>query len=353
MKYPKRKKLYYPTFPQAATFFFIATLLWGSVWLVEGFYPATTHCDTDAPISLYANQVHDDLQKVILTAIHSSKSSILLIIYSLSDKAVINALRTKSEEGVKVKVICDAKASPYAVKRLGPGIEVLRRFSPGHMHQKILVVDEERVWIGSANMTGESLTMHANLITAIQCPQLAAAIFEKSTGLSEYGIALPLLPQKYVVNGQQLEICFFPDDIHGVKRLNELIKAAQKTIRVAMFTWTRYDLARAVVSAKKRGVDVQVVIDRNSANGVGGEVISILSKEGVQVGLSQGRSLFHHKFLYIDEKILVNGSANWTRAAFTKNDDCFIILQDLTLEQQRKMNALWEAIVQDSATFRE
>ena len=46
----------------------------------------------------------------------------------------------------------------------------------------------------------------------------------------------------------------------------------------------------------------------------------------------------------VDEKILVNGSANWTRSAFSRNGDCFLILHDLDDEQRKKMKKLWHVI---------
>ena len=113
-----------------------------------------------------------------------------------------------------------------------------------------------------------------------------------------------------------------------------------------MFTWTRRDLAKAIIAAKARGVDVQVVIDHYQGNGAGAPIVKLLKQGGVSVRLSQGGPLLHHKFLYVDGKILVNGSANWTKAAFTANDDCFMILYNLTDKQSERMDDLWEAIAQ-------
>ena len=50
----------------------------------------------------------------------------------------MQALRQKSAEGVSVKVICDAKASPNIIQKLDPKIEVVRRFAKGLMHLKVL-----------------------------------------------------------------------------------------------------------------------------------------------------------------------------------------------------------------------
>ncbi len=76
----------------------------------------------------------------------------------------------------------------------------------------------------------------------------------------------------------------------------------------------------------------------------------MLEKGGIPVHLSTGQGLLHYKFAYIDEKILINGSANWTAAAFKDNDDFFLVIhpltdkQTLTDQQKNKMSELWKNI---------
>ncbi len=116
-----------------------------------------------------------------------------------------------------------------------------------------------------------------------------------------------------------------------------------------MFTFTRQDFAQAIIQAAKRGVKTEVVIDHQSAKGASAKVVALLQKAGVSVSLSQGSALLHHKFLYIDGKVLENGSANWTKAAFTQNDDCFLILHELNDSQKQQMEKLWKVIKAESA----
>lgn len=328
---------------------FIGLIIWCVYWLVGGNIPITLP-DNGQPASMYANQIQDDLSQVVLSGIGNAKKTILLIIYALTDDKIAEELKRKSNEGIDVRVICDAKASPYITQKLGPKVQVLRRFSPGLMHQKILVVDGVQTLIGSANMTGESLRFHGNLIMAIHSPQLAQIIEEKASGMTEYEPTPYFAPQTLAIGGQRAEMWFLPNEREAVKCLSNLIETAQKTIRVAMFTWTRNDLAKNIIDAKKRGVDVKVVIDHHSGLGSSSKIVQMLRKGGVPVKLSSGSALLHHKFLYVDGKILVNGSANWTKAAFTKNDDCFLILHDLIEPQRQQMDRLWDVIMAESTS---
>jgi cardiolipin synthase len=89
---------------------------------------------------------------------------------------------------------------------------------------------------------------------------------------------------------------------------------------------------------------VEVVIDHYSGKGASAKIVKLLKEHHVPVRLSRGGPLLHYKFMYIDGKVLVNGSANWTKAAFTQNDDCFVVLHALTAGQRECMESLWQII---------
>lgn len=306
---------------------------------------------TDGIPALYSNQNNDDLTQTFVQAINSAKSSVLLIVYSLTDANIISSLRSKSQEGINVKVICDAKASPYIDSKLGSKISTTRRFGPGLMHQKILVVDNKHIWLGSANMTSESLSLHGNLVTAMESLDLANAITTKAQTLKIEGKTTPISHEDFFIGGQKVELWFLPDNKDAIRRLKSLIHSAEKTIRVAMFTWTRQDLANAIIHAAKRGVQAEVVIDHYSAKGASAKIVKLLKDNGVNVSISPGGALLHHKFLYIDNEVLVNGSANWTKAAFTQNDDCFVVLHNLSSEQNKRMESLWHTISTEAIKY--
>lgn len=311
-------------------FFLVVGFVCWSLLYITGSFKEIELPQPDKKPLLYANQLHDNLKNGYLSAIKSAKESIVLIIYSLSDPDIIHALQAAGERGVAVKVICDGNAT---YKKLGKAIDVKKIYKKGLMHQKILVIDSKQIWLGSANMTEESLLLHGNLVTAFYSPEMARFINDKSQA-----------SHTFLVANQRIDLSFLPEDVLGAKKIVDLIRSAKKTIKVAMFTFTREDFTDELIKAKNRGVDVQVVIDRRAALGAGVKVYQKLLENHLNPILSEGDGLLHHKFLYIDDTILVNGSANWTKAAFNKNDDCFLILYDLTQEQQDVMNRLWKVI---------
>ena len=151
---------------------------------------------SDGSVTLYSTHLQDDLRRTYAAAIESAQKSILLQIYTLTDQNIINALKTKAEQGIPVQVVVDSKASPLAKKQLGPQVKTIRRTPKGLMHLKILVIDEAQVWIGSANMTYDSLRTHGNIVAAMTNPALAANIQQRinqtpSSGPSQTPLSSP------------------------------------------------------------------------------------------------------------------------------------------------------------------
>jgi cardiolipin synthase len=303
----------------------------------------------EAPI-LYSSDIDDDLKVLFEDAIQEANQSVLLIIYSLLDRTIIQSLKQKAEEGVKVTVICDPEASAGVEKKLGPKVETFKRRGKGIMHQKILVTDNNRVWIGSANMTNKSLRVHGNLVIGFYSPQLASLIHDKAAIMIDTGMKKTIRHRDIRINDQKIEMWFLPEDKGAISRLKNLIKSAQKTIQVAMFTWTRIDLAEELVEARNRGVHVEVALDRNSAAGVSKKVAQFLQDEGIPITFNSGDGLLHHKMMVIDDETLVIGSANWTRAAFEKNNDCFIVIHPLTDQQKTTLHKMWKVLQRTERT---
>lgn len=320
--------------------------------LIISFFAWTTHSvstarlpDPGIPSELYASENNDDLRQVYRSAINSAEHSIYLLVYTLTDETIIQALKDKAAQGVKVEVIVDAKASPHAAQKLGSQIKTLRRLGEGLMHFKILVVDQKLSLVGSSNMTAESLQKHSNLVMGMHSPDLANYLITKAQSLTETERLAKLAHETFSIGGQQVSFWFLPDDAkEGATKIKELIRSAKKTIRVAMFTFTRQDFAHEIIRAAKQGINVQVVIDNASGKGSSAKIVQLLKSHHIDVHLSKGPGLLHHKFMVIDRQTLVNGSANWTKAAFGTNDDCFMIIENLTNEQKEQLDSEWDVL---------
>lgn len=306
------------------------------------------------PPVLYSNQCRDDLTRLMVEAIERANRSVHLLMYNLSSPHLISALERRRRAGVEVVVVVEEEEARGLSRRLDPAIELIPRNARGLMHQKVLVIDERQVWIGSANWTPTSLRNHGNLIIGMEAPELASLLVESSVSRIDGQPPPTLSVHRFEIGGQQLEYWQLPTDRGALDRLIGLIDQAQESLRILLFTWTHPQLTERVIAAHQRGVLVEVVIDGYAGAGSSRKTVEELQRAGVKVRLSLGPELLHHKLVWIDEITLVCGSANWTRAAFAKNDDAFVILYPLTRPQRKKMRALWRAtwIEAERATIR-
>ena len=279
---------------------------------------------SEKPIMLYSSQTRQSLKGTILKAIKNTKKSLFVVMFGLSDLAILEALEDKSKNGVNVKLFYDLRSSPMIEK---PSFQIEKYQKGGLMHQKIIVTDEKMVFLGSANLTSSSLSMHGNLLVGFYSPAMARFLTQKapnSKGACFRGL----------VGNQSVELFLLPDiKKEAIASLLRMLRLAKESIHLAMFTLTYPVLINELIDAKKRGVNVTVIIDARSGMGIGSKTIAALKKAQVKVMLSSGIELLHYKHLIIDDKILVSGSANWTKAAFLKNRDCFFILRNLNKDQ--------------------
>jgi len=313
------------------TFWFFL-LFCGCVWLVIESVSPHQPKSADPP-KFYSNQAQQDLRLTLVDAIRKANQSIHLVMFGLSDTAILNALSHKT---IPTTIYYDPNASPNLWNVL-PNAELNPVRGYGLMHQKILICDRETVFIGSANMTTASLTMHDNLVIGLKSQKLAQFLIEKTPKSTGY--------LKTMVGGQEIELWLLPDPRgHALHDLRKKIRAARESLKIALFTFTHPALVDEVIGAKNRGLDVTLIIDMHSALGASATAIDRIKKAGIRVLLSKGVQLLHHKFILIDDQMLVTGSANWTKAAFYNNSDCILVLRQLDPDQKNFMHRMWSRL---------
>ncbi len=294
------------------------------------------------PILFYANHARQDLKLTLCEAIRSSSHSIYGSFYGITDHDMIDLLAQKSAAGIDVTMEYDPTASLSLTARLPPPAKALPRHSKGLMHRKILITDDTLVFLGSANLTVASLRHHSNLILGLHAPALAQFIKNPPTTF-----------QTFQLGAHQLEFYLLPDPEHKpLNRLIETIHTAAISIQIAMFTLTHPDLVAALVEAAERGVAVTAIVDYYTGRGASKNALMSLEEGGVKVLLSQGQELLHHKWALVDHSTLVMGSANWTKAAFSKNEDFLLFFSPLSRDEKKFLTNLWETLRVEATTFK-
>lgn len=89
-------------------------------------------------------------------------------------------------------------------------------------------------------------------------------------------------------------------------------------------------LVDALLAAHRRGVRVTVVVEDAKAS-ENAQAVARLTAGGVLVRPDAPTTLLHAKALVVDERWVLVGSANWSRAAFAGNTEVSIALEDPSL----------------------
>jgi phosphatidylserine/phosphatidylglycerophosphate/cardiolipin synthase-like enzyme len=118
------------------------------------------------------------------------------------------------------------------------------------------------------------------------------------------------------------------------------LKKARKEILVQAYSFTSDPLTFALVDAKKRGVDVEVILDKSN------EVerysdLNIFLDKGLAPLIDSEHAIAHNKIMIIDRKVLVTGSFNFTNQAENQNAENLLIIKGhKEMVQQYRQNFL-------------
>lgn len=289
------------------------------------------------PRFFYSNQERSDLKLTLLKSIKNSQDFIGIFVYTLTDKKILSALNHKAQQKIPITIWIDKKQQRSLRKKLHPSIQLITRPQKGLMHQKIFLFDDH-LFLGSTNLTTTSLRMHQNLMLGIHSPPL-------SQYLKNY-LQSGVKPDPYFLENH-LEFYCLPSQ-EGEKRILELIEGAKDEILVAQFTFTHPQITEALINAKQKGVEVRVVIDYLSSKGASKKVVERLLQNEIPLFFNRSGALMHHKMAYIDRKIFIVGSTNWTKGAFSKNQDDLIVLKDLSKKEAKEIALMWKHLLWES-----
>lgn len=304
--------------------------------------------EEEGSISLLSTDLNDPVRSSLENAIEEAKTSVVVIIYSLSDRKIVSALRQAAERGVEVRVLYDPVETQDASVLLGKKIICYAVRDKGLMHNKLISIDHSISWICSANLATPSLTSHGNLIVGIRSPSVAKAIEELFEAMIKRSPP-PQSPLQVELPTSSLTLFFHP--YHGALAFHSLIDRINKAssrIFVAMFTFTHPDLVSALCRAKQRGVDVRVIFDQESSKQTSKKAYIRFKREGVPCGYRTKAGLLHYKTAVIDN-LLVAGSCNWTKAGFAFNHEAMLFIEPLSPSQQTWISHWWDQVEQFSS----
>ena len=131
-------------------------------------------------------------------------------------------------------------------------------------------------------------------------------------------------PNKVPATGT-IEVAFSPNG-GGAGLIIRTIGEAKKTIKVQAYSFTNGDIAKALLDAHKRGVNVRVVLDKSQETEKYTSA-TFLANAGVPVRIDDDFAIAHSKIMILDEETVITGSFNFTKAAEERNAENVLVIR--------------------------
>ena len=160
--------------------------------------------------------------------------------------------------------------------------------------------------------------------------------------------------------------CFRPNNPDGcVTPIVNVINSAQTEIRVQAYNFTSPPILSALANAKRRGVDVAVILDKSN-DPISKEILdengnvkppkasrytgaTYMTNAGVPVFIDRKPRIAHNKLIIIDKHLVVGGSYNYTMSAEKANAENVTFIDSADVASSFLNN--WELRKQVSEVF--
>jgi phosphatidylserine/phosphatidylglycerophosphate/cardiolipin synthase-like enzyme len=127
-----------------------------------------------------------------------------------------------------------------------------------------------------------------------------------------------------------IEVGFSPEG-SAQELVIKAIRSANASIRLAAYSFTSSAVVRALIDAKRRGVDVAVLVDHKNnlveeRSGKGRAALNLLFHAGIPTRTISTYQVHHSKFMVIDGLHTETGSFNYSQAADQRNSENVLVI---------------------------
>jgi phosphatidylserine/phosphatidylglycerophosphate/cardiolipin synthase-like enzyme len=124
---------------------------------------------------------------------------------------------------------------------------------------------------------------------------------------------------------------------------------ATNTVLVQAYSFTSAPIAKALVDAHKRGVNVQVILDKSNRT-ANYSSADFVQHAGIATFIDAKHAIAHNKIMLIDNKTILTGSFNFTKAAEQSNAENLLVIEDPALIA--KYIANWQAHLKHTDSYK-
>ena len=108
------------------------------------------------------------------------------------------------------------------------------------------------------------------------------------------------------------------------------IDQAKSEILVQAYSFTSAPIAKSLVTAHKRGIKVQVILDKSQRSEKYTSA-TFLANAGISIFIDDKHAIAHNKVMIIDRETVITGSFNFTKSAEERNAENILIIRSKEL----------------------
>jgi phosphatidylserine/phosphatidylglycerophosphate/cardiolipin synthase-like enzyme len=126
------------------------------------------------------------------------------------------------------------------------------------------------------------------------------------------------------------------------------LDAAKDSVLVQAYSFTSAPIAKALVDAHRRGVQVQVILDKSQRTERYSSA-TFLKNAGIPTFIDDKHAIAHNKVMVIDGGTVITGSFNFTKAAEENNAENLLVIHDAELAAKYAKN--WQEHIGHSVPY--
>ena len=112
-----------------------------------------------------------------------------------------------------------------------------------------------------------------------------------------------------------IESAFSPDD-KAQELILKVIDSSQESLRLAAYSFTSPVIMKRLLAAKKRGVDIKIVVDeKGNRSKASKAAMNLMVNAGIPLRTVSSYRIHHDKYIVVDAKNVETGSFNYSQSA--------------------------------------
>jgi phosphatidylserine/phosphatidylglycerophosphate/cardiolipin synthase-like enzyme len=288
----------------------------------------------------------------LAAAINGVQRTLDIAAFEWNLQSLTDAVLAAHRRGVQVRMVVDdehtIRDAQSTIKQLiDAGVPVVGDERSALMHNKFMILDSTVVWTGSWNYSINDTYRNNNNAVALRSQKV---VQDYQTEFNEMYVDKEFGPTSsentpnisFVQNGIPIQVYYASED-PVLTALIATVTRANKSIRFMNFSFTDFDVAKAIIDRAQAGVTAQGIFETTGSQTEASELRTLFCA-GIAARQDGNKYILHHKVFIIDDTTVVTGSFNISSNATRSNDENLIIISDPDLAAQyiAEFNRRWQ-----------